>query len=200
MNALNDVLHGIAIKKNGSPAQIAELVGYSQAETAKLCALAVQSGRAVEIDGKFTLTPLARIAIEADYSRIHQDLRRNSDFMAAYEAFERINVKLKGLITDWQTMEVGGQRVANDHSNRSYDMEMINRLAELHEVADRTFGQLVKGVPRLSYYRDRLLQALERAEEGEIEWVSDVRIESYHTLWFELHEDLLRLVGRQRVE
>jgi hypothetical protein len=42
--------------------------------------------------------------------------------------------------------------------------------------------------------------ALEKAEDGEIAWVSDAKIESYHTLWFELHEDLLRLMRRERAE
>jgi len=55
-------------------------------------------------------------------------------------------------------------------------------------------------MPRFSYYRIRLLEALERAESGKIEWVSSPKIESYHTLWFELHEDLLRLLGKQRSE
>jgi len=45
-----------------------------------------------------------------------------------------------------------------------------------------------------------LTAALERAEDGAIEWVSDVRIASYHTVWFEMHEDLLRALGRERVE
>jgi hypothetical protein len=30
--------------------------------------------------------------------------------------------------------------------------------------------------------------------------VSSPKIESYHTLWFELHEDLLRLLGKRRSE
>ena len=33
-----------------------------------------------------------------------------------------------------------------------------------------------------------------------IAWVSDARIESYHTVWYELHEDLLRLMQRERSE
>jgi hypothetical protein len=36
--------------------------------------------------------------------------------------------------------------------------------------------------------------------ETAIEWISDAKIESYHTLWFELHEDLLRLMRREREE
>ena len=43
-------------------------------------------------------------------------------------------------------------------------------------------------------------EALEQAEDGNVNAVSDARSESYHTVWFELHEDLLRLTGRQREE
>jgi hypothetical protein len=49
-------------------------------------------------------------------------------------------------------------------------------------------------------YAQKLLAALEAAEDGDREWVSDVRRESYHTVWFELHEDLLRIMGRAREE
>jgi hypothetical protein len=28
--------------------------------------------------------------------------------------------------------------------------------------------------------------------------MSGVRVSSYHTVWFEMHEDLLRLLGRTR--
>jgi hypothetical protein len=79
-------------------------------------------------------------------------------------------------------------------------MRIIDRLGELHERGERGLAQLTREVPRFAYYARNLLAALERAEAGEVEWVSDARLASYHTLWFELHEDLLRLVGRQRQE
>ena len=52
----------------------------------------------------------------------------------------------------------------------------------------------------LLHLSGKLGTALEKAEDGAIEWVSDAKIESYHTLWFELHEDLLRLMRREREE
>ena len=146
------------------------------------------------------LSGLARIALDCDYSRVYAPVRADRAFMDAYEGFERINIQLKTLITDWQTMEVGGQRVVNDHSDKAHDAKIIDRLGNLHERADAILAELTKRVARLDYYRQHLLAALERAEDGQIEWVSDARIESYHTLWFELHEDLLRIVGRTRVE
>ncbi len=52
----------------------------------------------------------------------------------------------------------------------------------------------------MAIYREKLEAALEKAEKGAIAWVSDAKIESYHTVWFELHEDLLRLMRRERSE
>lgn len=200
MSPMHLVLHGLAIKKHAGPDEIAGLIGLRPEDTAEYLRLATANGRAVEANGKYLLSPLARVALESDYSRHYAELRDDADFFAAYEAFERINVQLKALITDWQTMEVAGQRVANDHSNGAHDEKVIGRLGDLHERADSILSRLAKGLPRLTYYRTHLLSALEKAEDGEIEWVSDARIESYHTLWFELHEDLLRIVGRTRVE
>ena len=42
--------------------------------------------------------------------------------------------------------------------------------------------------------------ALTRRRGGETDYVSGVRVARYHTVWFEMHEDLLRLTGRERPE
>lgn len=194
------VLHGLAIKKHAAAGDIAGLIGLTPDATARYLEQAAASGRAVEANSKYLLSGLARIALDCDYSRVYAAARADREFMDAYEGFERINIQLKALITDWQTMEVGGQRLVNDHSDKAHDAKIIDRLGALHERADAILAQLTKRVSRLHYYRKHLLAALEKAEDGQIEWVSDARIESYHTLWFELHEDLLRIVGRTRVE
>jgi hypothetical protein len=49
-------------------------------------------------------------------------------------------------------------------------------------------------------YRVRLAEAYDQVLAGQHEYVSGVRIDSYHTVWFELHEDLLRMLGREREE
>ena len=194
------VLHGLAIKKHAGPADLEGLTGLPSAAIGPLLVAAQASGRAIEAQGKYLLSPLARIALEADYSRRYADTRQDPAFMEAYEKFERVNVTLKALITDWQTIEIGGQRVANDHRDKDHDSRVIDRLGELHERADAILSRLATSLPRLCYYPRQLLVALEKAEDGAIEWVSDAKVESYHTLWFELHEDLLRIVGRTRNE
>ena len=140
------------------------------------------------------------MALDAEYSPLYEDVRAHPDFAAGYEAFERLNGGLKRLITEWQTIDVRGEGVPNDHSNKAYDDRIIDRLGDLHERAVGALDRLACVLPRFSIYREKLGIALEKAEDGAIEWVSDARIESYHTLWFELHEDLLRLMRREREE
>lgn len=200
MNQTSLLLHALAIKKHASPEDVAALAGVAPVTARIMLDQAVATGRAAVAHGKYVLTPLARVALESNYSRDFAALRDDDAFVSAYEDFERINVQLKALITDWQTIGVGGERIANDHSSKAHDEEVINRLGDLHERADRILARLETGHKRLAFYRTRLLCALERAEDGAVEWVSDAKVESYHTLWFELHEDLLRMIGRQREE
>jgi hypothetical protein len=194
------VFHGLAVRKHATAAQVASLVGLPENEVAAILEAGVHSQRVIRNDEKFVLAPLALLALGADYSRAFAHLRDDADFMAAYLAFERINVDLKALITKWQTVEVSGVLTANDHSDKEYDARRLDRLGYLHERFEGISRQLTKALPRLIYYAKALEMALERAENGAIEWVSDVRIDSYHTVWFELHEDLLRITGRAREE
>jgi hypothetical protein len=200
MNPTHLVMHGLAVKKHGTPETIAGIVGIDAEAVREVLASLVQAKRVVEAQGKYLLTPPARMALDGDYSRLYGDLRANADFKAAYESFERLNGALKQLITDWQTIVVGGERVPNGHGDKDYDAAIIDRLGALHERVESVLARLAGALPRFAIYRDKLLAALEKAEDGEIAWVSDAKIESYHTLWFELHEDLLRLMGREREE
>lgn len=200
MNDRDLVHHGLAIKRHSPAQSIAELIGLDEEKVGTLLGEMVATGRAIEAKGGYALTPLARVALEGRYSLHFGEVRNEPAFVAAYEAFERINRTLKQVITDWQTIEVGGAKVANDHSDRAHDAAVIDRLGGVHEQVEPIIATLAKGEPRLGIYARKLLAALEAAEDGEHEWVSDIRRESYHTVWFELHEDLLRIMGRAREE
>jgi hypothetical protein len=200
MNEVHLVLHGVAIKKHGSAQAIANLLGLDPERVGVVLQDLLRRGRVSELQGRFSLSPASRMALASEYSRYHGTLRSDQDVVAAYDTFERINVELKTLISQWQTLEVAGEIVQNNHTDLEHDRDIIDRLGRLHERADRVLGVLAGRVPRFEIYRTKLLTALERAEDGDIEWVSAVRVESYHTVWFELHEDLLRLMGRERQE
>jgi hypothetical protein len=197
---LHRVMHGVAIRKHGDAKAVAALAGLPVARVESVLTGAVAGGRVAEVDGKYMLTPCGQMMLAGEYSRFNDGLRANADFVAAYQRFEVINKDLKQLITDWQTMEVGGKRVANDHSNKDYDERVIGRLGDLHERFEPILKKLCAGEPRLKVYSDKLGAALEKAEDGDLAWVSDAKLDSYHTVWFELHEDLLRILGHVREE
>lgn len=200
MNDRDLVFHATAIKRHAPPSAIAALAGVPEAVARAQLDAAVATGRAFEAKGAYALTPLAGVGLQARYARHFAALRADPVFVAAYEGFERINVTLKQIITDWQTLDVGGARIANDHRDKAHDAAVIDRLGGLHEQAEPILQRLSGKLPRLRYYADKLLAALEAAEDGDPEWVSDIRRDSYHTVWFELHEELLRIMGREREE
>jgi hypothetical protein len=200
MNARDLALHGAALKRHAEPLAIAEAVGLDPATASAELSGAVATGRAVEAKGGYALTPLGRLALEGRYSRHFAHLRSDPEFIAAYERFERINVALKQVITDWQTVTVGGAKIANDHSDAAHDAAVIDRIGDIHDQVEPVLKTLTGKLPRMGVYARKLLHALEAAEDGDHEWVSDIRRDSYHTVWFELHEDLLRIVGREREE
>jgi hypothetical protein len=51
---------------------------------------------------------------------------------------------------------------------------------------------------RFRGYDDRFTAALARVEQGELTWVARPRVDSCHTVWMELHEDLIATLGIRR--
>jgi pyruvate,orthophosphate dikinase len=193
-------LHGVAVKKHANAAAVADLLDADVALIDACLLAAAARGRASEVGGRYLLTPAGRMIVEANYSRHYAQVRADQQFAAAHARFEAINHDLKQLITDWQTMNVGGRQVANDHSDAAYDEKIVDRLVRLHDKAVPVLEALARSLPRYTRYLARLDTALARVEDGERAWLSDATIASYHTVWFELHEDILRVLGRAREE
>ena len=88
--------------------------------------------------------------------------------------------------------------VVNDHTDVPYDAAVLDRLAAVHADAAAWFSGAAAGPRRLTDYQARLARALERAHDGDGRYVASPRVDSYHGIWFELHEDLILLAGRRR--
>ena len=104
---------------------------------------------------------------------------------------------MKETVTAWQLRDVEAQ-VLNDHSDAAYDQAVLDRLATLHGDAITWLTPHEQGCPRLADYRLRLSRALDQALAGDQRFVASPRVDSYHGIWFELHEDLIQLAGRTR--
>jgi pyruvate,orthophosphate dikinase len=116
---------------------------------------------------------------------------------AALDAFLALDHRTKDTVTAWQLRDPDAQ-ILNDHSDPDYDRGVLDRLALLHEEAVAWLSPLEASCERLGTYRARLGRALEQALAGDQRFVASPRVDSYHSIWFELHEDLIQLAGRTR--
>jgi pyruvate,orthophosphate dikinase len=118
---------------------------------------------------------------------------------AALDAFLAIDQRMKDIVTDWQ-MRDAEAGVVNDHADADYDGAVLDRLAALHKDTVDWLTPNETGSPRLAGYRIRLGRAAESALAGDGRYVASPRVDSYHGIWFELHEDLIQLAGRTRAD
>ena len=112
-----------------------------------------------------------------------------------YESFLELDPKLKEACTDFQLRE---DQTLNDHTDPDYDDEVIDRLAAVNECVQPVLAELARHLDRFGHYGPRLNHALSQVESGEINWFTKPSLDSYHEVWFELHEDLLVSLGIDR--
>ena len=86
----------------------------------------------------------------------------------------------------------------NDHTDAAHDRAVIGRLRDIHGAVLPICADLSGVMKRFEPYAPRLQHAIDRVEAGQQEWFTGALIESYHTVWFELHEDLLATLGIAR--
>jgi DNA-binding MarR family transcriptional regulator len=192
------VLHGLRLKGFAEAADVAALVGLEPAAvTAELEQLKADE-LVLYREGRLTgwaLTPAGRKAQE---QALHAELAgcgaRDSVF-DAYKRFLDLNNELLVICTAWQMKD---EATLNDHADSAYDESVIDRLHELHERVAPIISDLESTLERYRGYRPRLEASLNRLRSGEPEWFTKPLIDSYHTVWFQLHEDLLNTLGIER--
>lgn len=115
----------------------------------------------------------------------------------AYGRFLTLNPSLLEVCGNWQMRNTGNRTVLNDHRDPDYDAQVLDRLMRLDNEAQPLCSELAAILGRFSSYGPRLASALERALAGDGAYVTE-RLDSYHTVWFQLHEDLLTTLGISR--
>lgn len=193
-------VHGLAVRKAAAPVKVADLLGVDEAAVTDAFARAAEVGRIAGTPALSMVTPAGQEWLVSQYPVVYAQLRQVGQMGEAYDRFERVNTDLLALFTDWQVMRTPAGSVPNDHSDTDYDHAIVDRLGDLHTKAERVVGRCAESQPRLGQYLTRLANAYDLVLAGDNDYVSGVRVESYHTVWFELHEDLLRMLGRTRQE
>lgn len=194
-------LHSLRLKGFADAAAVAAATGVPEATAAELLDQFVAAALATKREGRlsgYTLTPAGRaehltlLTAELDATGAEPAIRD------AYQRFLKINGNLLGICTAWQLREVDGESVINDHSDPAHDAAVIDQLASLHADVSPICDDLGAALPRFGGYRERLGSALAKVQAGEVDWFTKPMIPSYHTVWFELHEDLLATLGIDR--
>lgn len=118
------------------------------------------------------------------------------EVQAAYDDFLDLNQRTLDICSAWQVRSFD-PIVLNDHADKVYDAGVLRRLAKVDAQAQTVCARLAARLHRFSHYGPRLASALDRARRGELDQVSD-GLDSYHSVWFQLHEDLLVTLGIER--
>jgi pyruvate, orthophosphate dikinase len=193
----DDILRVLLIKGSVTPDMLTEALFAGRDRLDELAAQLMDEGLVESAAGALRLSPQGKLKAlslyEADRGAVGE--QRCSEFLEAFHAFD---VQVKEFVTAWQVRDMDGEQVLNDHTDAQYDNHVLERMTMLHGRLCDWLAPLAAALDRYAVYRSRLSRALERAGEGDQGYVASPRVDSYHSVWFELHEDLIRLAGRRR--
>jgi hypothetical protein len=114
-----------------------------------------------------------------------------------YRRYLALNGQMLGVCTEWQMTDA---QTLNDHSDADYDAKVIAKLVELDEGVQPICAELGAALARFGAYGPRLGDALAKLRAGDNDWFTKPMIPSYHTVRFEMHEDLLATLNIDRAK
>jgi len=186
------VLQAVRLKGRVASAELATTIGENAADVTETVASLRGSGLLIaDKTVRLSAEGRQRLAELLGQERSSVDVPA---ILAEYEKFRRINAEFKELVTDWQIRD--GE--PNDHQDPRYDGEVLARLDDVHKKVLPIIGSIAGQLPRLGFYADKLNNAYEKIRRGDATWLARPLVDSYHTVWFELHEELIGAAGLTR--
>lgn len=186
------VLQAVRLKGRVSPADLARTLDADATETEEAVRRLAAAGLLIE-GPTVRISPDGRARL-AELLTAERDGVDAATMAAAYREFQSVNADFKALVTDWQIRD--GQ--PNDHRDAGYDDAVLARLDDVHQRVTPIIAAVTGQLPRLRGYPAKLAAALDKVHTGDIAWLTRPLIDSYHTVWFELHEELILAAGLTR--
>jgi hypothetical protein len=192
-DATFDVLHVLRLKGIVDGPAIAAALGGDPVAAERTVTQLVEAGfvrsRETPRLSGWTLTEAGRQR-HAEAMTASRSPENTAALAPLYERFLALNNRVKALATSWQQLS------GEDATGR---WEAIEELAEVHAEAARIVGAMAEVVERFAWHSRRLAAAMERLREGDERYFTGVTVDSFHTVWFECHEDLIQTLGRERI-
>ena len=200
------VVQAVRVKGFAQAAAVAAATGLDAGDIDALLSGLAEAGHARHREGRMSgwmLTPEGRVHGEALLASELETTGTRPAVEGAYRGFLEVNQGFLGLCTDWQLRPdpdaPDGDLIVNDHTDSAHDVAVVARLGDADKVVRGVCNDLAAVLARFDGYGDRFAEALARVRAGEVEWFTRPLIDSYHTVWFELHENLLATLGIERV-
>ena len=190
------LFQAVRLKGRATPPDLAAASGIALDEVPELLDELLSAGHVELARERFKLTPSGRTLLD----ELLAEERKTVDQAALterYHAFDEHNSTLKQLMTRWQLKD---ESTPNDHTDAAYDAAILEDLRAVDAAFQPLLQSLVAIAPRLGHYPARFRTALERIDAGDHSWFARPLADSYHTVWFELHEELIGLAGLSRAE
>jgi hypothetical protein len=183
------VLQAVRLKGRVTPADLAATLNEDIGDaTERLTASGLLAGGAT-----LRISPSGRDRLDALLAAEREGIDAAAT-AAAYDDFRSVNADFKALVTDWQLR--GGE--PNPHDDAEYDATVLARLDGVHARVLPIIDAVSAQLPRLAVYSTKLVAALDKIKTGDSTWLTRPLIDSYHTVWFEWHEELIGAVGLTR--
>ena len=147
--------------------------------------------------GPITMPTPEGTAAAAKLLRLPPGSQEEQELDKLFDGFLPINRRLRDVCSAWQTRPDG---MPNDHSDGAYDDTVRDRLDEVHSAIGPILRRMAAAQPRLAGYRPRLQEALDKFDDGESNWLASPLMDSYHTVWMQLHQELILLLGLTRAD
>ncbi|MEV6303052.1 transcriptional regulator [Actinoplanes sp. NPDC051861] len=184
---MNTVLHSLRCMGYAELTRIADVTGSTPSEVeSDLIDLAVD-GFVVRTPPPFPTWGLTEAGKAEDARQVLDEVSKagvRDDVLSAYKKFLILNPELLDLCSAALDEDLETARV-------------LARFEDLDKRAEPICSSLAAALPRFGAYSVRLGAALDRARSGEREYLASAT-DSYHGVWFQLHEDLLATLGIPR--
>lgn len=194
------ILHGLKLKGFAEDEALSICTGVRVEAVTKTLNELQAEGLILHRDGRisgFALTASGRVTHGEHLGADVLASGQQSLLHANYETFLPLNAELLAVCTAWQVVDIE-KNVLNDHSDAAYDAQVIGHLVSINEQVKPTTAALGEALSRFAPYQSRFDAALVRVKAGEREYFAKPILDSYHTVWMELHEDLLKSLNIDR--